>query len=206
MTKTDPERMLKAFIEMDALTRLPRTGWLLAGVSRPESVSDHCFETAIFAYLLSRQLNVVVDMRKVLLMALFHETAEARITDLPRRSKDYIGRAKRDGEAAATLDILDSVSDEIPALLEEMHELVTPEARLVEAAEELQIIFKAMLYAKENQGDMSEYRRDVRKYDSLGVVPAQEVAGLIGEKLEEYLAGKRYWPIGYDKRSDGTKA
>jgi putative hydrolase of HD superfamily len=131
---------------------------------------------------------------------LFHEIAEARITDLPRRSKDYIGHAKKTGEAEAELDILYGVGDGIVELLEEMHAQQTVEARLAEAAEELQIIFRAMVYAKECRGDMSEYRRDVERYDDLGIAPARQVAEIVGEKLRQYLAGKPYWEIGYSKR------
>lgn len=198
------ERMLNSFVELHLLTKIPRTGWILAGVSNPESVSDHCYETALFAYMISKQLDFQVDIKKVLLMALFHEVAEARITDLPRRSKDYIGKAKRNGESQGLKDILyglNGVSEEISELLEEMHEKKSPEARLVEAAEELQIIFKALVYAKENRGDMSEYKIDVSKYDSLGIEPAEKIAKLIGEKLDEYLGKKPYWAIGYEKQT-----
>jgi len=39
-----------------------------------------------------------------------------------------------------------------------MEEKQTIEARLCETAEELQIIFEALVYAEENRGDTSEYR------------------------------------------------
>lgn len=201
----DIERLLNTFMELHSLTNIPRTGWILAGVPEPESVSDHCYETAIFAYLMSKQMDENVDIRKVLIMALFHEVAEARITDLPRRSAPYMGKAKKGGENIALKDILfglNGVSSEIDELLQEMHDKQTIEARLVEAAEELQIIFRALVYAKENRGDMSEYTIDVKKYDSLGIEPAKKIAELIGKKLDEYLNGKPYWAIGYEKRND----
>jgi putative hydrolase of HD superfamily len=186
-------------MEIHSLAKIPRTGWLLAGVTNPETVTEHSFETAMIAYILSRDFKEAVDLKKVLLMALFHEIAEARITDLPRRSKDYIGKAKRAGEAAATADILLDYSPEITRLLEEMHEKKSAEARLVEAAEELQIVFKALVYAKENRGDMSEYRKDIDKYDDLGVAPARALLDAIKQRFHEYLGDKPYWPIGYSK-------
>jgi putative hydrolase of HD superfamily len=200
MKSIDPERLLECCMELHALTKLRRTGWLLAGVPEAESVGDHCFEAAVFAILLSKQEEVDVDIGRVLQMLLFHEVAEARITDLPRRSKDYMSQAKRLGETEAAKDILSGVAEDIIDLLEEMHQKKTVEARLAEAAEELQIIFRSMVYAKECRGDMSEYRRDVENYDDFGFPTARLLANAIGEKLEQYLAGKPYWEIGYSKR------
>ncbi|TCB96491.1 HD domain-containing protein [Micromonospora zingiberis] len=195
------ERVLESMAEIHSLTRLPRIGWVLAGVAEPESVSDHCFETAIIAYLLAQQIDEPVDMGKVLAMALFHEIGEVRITDLPRRSSPYVKKFKREAERQASVDILGGVADSVFPLLEEMHDQQTLEARLVEAAEELQIIAAAMYYAKENNGDISEYRRDAEKYDSLGIVPAAQVAEVVRRKLGEYLGDKPYWELGYSRHS-----
>jgi len=193
-------RTLELFLELSSLTRLSRTGWVLAGVPEPEKISDHCYETALFAYILSKYVEEKIDTSKVLLMALFHEVGETRLTDLPRRSKNYIGKAKRPAEREATMDVVDGVVEEVTQLLDELHDLSSPEARLVEAAEELQILFKAMVYAKENRGDMSEYRNDAEKYDSLGFDSAEQLAHLIEEKLNEYLGSKKYWKVGYHQR------
>lgn len=194
------ERLLECMAEMHALTKIPRIGWILAGVPDPERVSDHCYETAVIAYLLSQQMDEPVDMGKVLAMALFHEVGEVRITDLPRRSGPYVKAFKHKAEREAAGDILDGVAESIHELLREMHDLETVEARLVEAAEELQIIAAALYYAKENRGDISEYRRDVAKYDALGIEPARAVASLISEKLDAYLQDKPYWELGYRRR------
>ncbi|GAB4105289.1 HD family hydrolase [Micromonospora taraxaci] len=197
----DPERMLESMAEMHTLTRLPRIGWVMAGVPDPESVSDHCYETAVIAYLLAQQIDEPVDMGKVLAMALFHETGEVRLTDLPRRSSPYVKNFKREAERQAVKDVLGGVAESVLPLLDEMHALETIEARLVEAAEELQIIAAAMYYAKENRGDMSEYRRDVDKYDPLGITPAAAVAEVIKRRLGDYLGNKPYWELGYSQRS-----
>jgi putative hydrolase of HD superfamily len=199
MINMQAEQLLRCLMELHSLSKIPRTGWILAGVTNPETVGEHSFETAIFAYVLAKHSNIPFNMEKAFLMALFHEVGEARITDLPRRSKDYIGKAKNPGERQAAIDILHGMSDEIVPLLDELHAKQSPEARLVEAAEELQIIFKAMVYAKENRGDMSEYMLDVKKYQSLGIDIAQILAKLVGEKLNGYLGQKPYWEVGYSK-------
>lgn len=187
--------------ELHTLTKLPRIGWIMAGVPEPESVSDHCFETAIIAYILAQQLDEPVDMGKVLAMALFHEVGEVRLTDLPRRSSPYVKEFKREAETQASRDILHGVAENVLPLLQEMHELKTVEARLVEAAEELQIITAAMYYAKENRGDISEYRRDAAKYDALGIEPARAVADVVKKRLGEYLGDRPYWELGYSRNA-----
>ncbi|WP_420312452.1 HD domain-containing protein [Streptomyces sp. YS-B37] len=195
------ERVVECLAELHTLTKLPRIGWIMAGVPEPESVSDHCFETAIIAYVLAQQLEEPVDIGKVLAMALFHEVGEVRLTDLPRRSSPYVKEFKRAAEEEASRDILHGVAESVLPLLQEMHELKTLEARLVEAAEELQIIAAAMYYAKEGRGDISEYRRDAEKYNPLGVEPAREVADVIKRRLGEYLGGKQYWELGYSRNA-----
>jgi putative hydrolase of HD superfamily len=174
----------------------------MAGVPEPESVSDHCFETAIIAYVLAQQLDEPVDMGKVLAMALFHEVGEVRLTDLPRRSGPYVKAFKHAAEEEASRDILHGVAEGVLPLLKEMHELRTVEARLVEAAEELQIITAAMHYAKEGRGDISEYRRDAEKYDALGIESAKAVAEVVKRRLGEYLGDKPYWELGYSRNAD----
>lgn len=193
-------RILDCFVELSSLSRIKRTGFVLAGVTEPETVADHSYETALFAYILSKHVDAEFDLGKVLAIAIFHEVGEARLADLPRRSKKYVRKFKSNAEREAGLDILDGVAEEIIELLDELHECSTPEARLVEAAEELQIIFKAMLYAKENRGDLTEYRIDVKKYDPQGFEIAKQIRDLIESKLNHYLGDKNYWETGYRQR------
>jgi hypothetical protein len=56
-TIMDTEKVLDTIAELHSLTRLPRIGWILAGVQPPERVSDHGFETALIAYILSRYMG-----------------------------------------------------------------------------------------------------------------------------------------------------
>jgi len=194
--------ILECLCEISALTNFQRIGWVLAGVRDPESVSDHCFETALLAYMLSRKIDYSFDIGKMMVMALFHEIGETRLTDMPRRAGPYVKAFKKKAEKEILFDVMGSFAEDINLILSEFEEKETPEAKLVEAAEELQIIFRSLIYAKENNGDMSEYRNDVAKYSSEGFNIAQDIATIIGEKLEKYLNGKEYWKIGY-KHKDG---
>lgn len=59
-------KVLQVMAEVHALTRLPRTGWIMAGVRDPESVSDHCYEAAMFAVFLATQAEMDVDVGRVI--------------------------------------------------------------------------------------------------------------------------------------------
>jgi putative hydrolase of HD superfamily len=134
-------------------------------------------------------------------LALFHEVGEVRLTDLPRRSAPYVKAFKHAAEREICQDVLGGVADDVIPLLEEMQAQETLEARRVEAAEELQIVVAAMFYAKEGNGDISEYRRDAQKFDSLGIEPARQLADLVEAKLNTYLGEKAYWEVGYSRRA-----
>lgn len=201
-THEQADRILNCIAELHNLTRLPRTGWIMAGVKDPESVGDHCLEAAMIAYILAKYVDGPVDLGKVLTMLLFHEVGEVRLTDMPRRAGPYIKEAKGKAEKMIMKDVLFGVADEISELLHEFEERMTLEARLAEAAEELQIIFAALMYAKEGVGDMSEYRQDVKGYKSYSIDIASKIGEVIGEKLGEYLGEKPYWPLGYERRSE----
>ncbi|WP_174188452.1 HD domain-containing protein [Nocardia barduliensis] len=196
------DRLLEFMTEAHNLTRLQRAGWVMAGVSNPESVADHCFEAAMWAVLLAQHAPESVDIGKVLTMLLFHEIGEARLTDLPRRAAPYVKGAKGKAERDIANDLFDGVSDIIVSILEEFHARQTPEARIAEAAEELQIIFAALMYAKEGNGDITEYRDDVKNYPDYGVEMATKIAEVIGTRLDGYLGDKPYWKIGYRRRED----
>jgi len=49
--------MITLLDQLNHLKQLPRTGWLLAGVSRPESIADHTFGVAMLAMLLTHEVN-----------------------------------------------------------------------------------------------------------------------------------------------------
>src|ERR1017187_4953683 len=116
-------------------------------------------------------------------MLLFHEVGEVRLTDMPRRAAPYIKSGKNAAEVGIARDVLAGVAEKNCDILAEFHARETPEARLAEAAEELQIIFASLMYAKEGVGDMSEYRQDVAAYKDYGVGMAGEIARVIERRL-----------------------
>ena len=62
-----------------ALKRVRRRGWVLRGVTEPESVADHSFRTALLALVLARDDSF--DRGRCVAMALVHDLAEAVVGD-----------------------------------------------------------------------------------------------------------------------------
>src|SRR5918996_2637484 len=101
--------MLPTLIELQRLKRLDRTGWTLRGLPNgTESVAAHSFGVSVAAMLLADELlarGVVVDVEKVLRIALLHDWAEVRVGDMPRTASFYFGaEARKQAETAAFTD------------------------------------------------------------------------------------------------------
>lgn len=150
------------------LKRLPRTGWLLAGVAQPESVADHSWATALLAISLAEQINRdpvasglsgPLDVGRVALIAVVHDLAESVITDLPRRATQLLGKDVKHQAEAVALGTLasDLPESEIVALWQEYGELSTPEGRLVYDADKLEMVHQAFVYERAGNQNLGEF-------------------------------------------------
>lgn len=70
------------------LKRVPRSGWSVLGIKDAECVAGHSFRCAVIGYLLARMEKA--SPYKVLLMALFNDLQEARLTDLHKMAQCYL--------------------------------------------------------------------------------------------------------------------
>jgi len=83
------EKNIVEFIfEAGLLKRVPRSGWSVLGIPDHESVADHSFRCAVIGYLLAHMEKVSVY--RTVLMTLFNDIHEARITDLHKMAQRYI--------------------------------------------------------------------------------------------------------------------
>ncbi|MEM0351311.1 MAG: HD family hydrolase [Archaeoglobaceae archaeon] len=81
--------LVKFIHEVGTLKMIPRSGWLKIGIKNPESVAEHCFRTAIIAFLLARDLGIEKALKSAF-YALIHDLHEARTMDLHRVAKRYV--------------------------------------------------------------------------------------------------------------------
>jgi len=115
-TKSGKDKNIVEFIfEAGVLKRIPRSGWSVLGIGNAESVADHSFRCAVIGYLLAHMEGVSVQ--RVLLMTLFNDMHESRITDLHKTAQRYIDAGPAEDEAfqeqvgGLPADILAELSD-----------------------------------------------------------------------------------------------
>lgn len=123
--------------EITTLKRLQRTGWQILGEGK-ESIAEHSYMVAMISYLLAQQTNA--DIQKTLVMALFHDTEEARTGDAYRLAKLYITIDKKQAQK----DLLQNIShpEKIHRLLEEYEKRESLESKIVKDADNLSLCFE----------------------------------------------------------------
>jgi len=142
------DAILDTLDALDPLGDLPRTGWLLRGISPCESIAAHtCQVTTLVALLLDacRADGMTVDGEAALRMALVHDAPEARLGDIPMPVKSPALDAElRVVEARLASELLP------PTLYSSWHasEGDSLEAQLVRAADKLQMLHKLSVYER----------------------------------------------------------
>lgn len=155
---TVAKRIVDLILEIDVLEKLPRMGFLLQGVTDPESVAAHCFGVALTAMLMADAIEGPVDAERVVRMALLHEVSEAKVTDLPYRALRYIDPpTKSAAERAVAHDLLGPIGKAYASLWEEFEAAQTLEARIVRAADKIQMMAKVLRYEQEGRGNLADF-------------------------------------------------
>jgi putative hydrolase of HD superfamily len=144
---TDVDGVLQFLLYVGQAKRTYRTGWVLRGVDKVESIADHMYRMSIMSLLLPT--TIVSDESKVRCMklSLVHDLAESVVGDLT----EYDGVAKsekhrRENEAMIYLTSLlpDDVGREIFLLFNEYENQKTNEANIVKDLD----IFDMLLQGK----------------------------------------------------------
>ena len=175
--------IVETLLRIDPMWDLPRTGWLLRGVRPCESIAEHSYGVAFVTMLLVDALREEgeqpVDGERALRMALLHDIGEARTGDVPMPQKtESVARALHALEA----EIVEGMV--APTLAERWREAEAGEsleARIVKAADKIQLMAKARAYRAQGRGDLSEFWENDRNFNARGLAIAEEVFALLRE-------------------------
>ncbi|WP_433701331.1 HD domain-containing protein [Nocardiopsis sp. CA-288880] len=148
MADEQDTRTVDFLYEMGLLKRYKRTGWTVAGVSAPESIADHSHRTAITAAVIAELEGA--DPQRAAFLALFHDTQETRITDIPHIGKRYL---KAVSNAEVTADQVVGMPEGPARLIggaeAEYEAQETAEARCAKDADKLECLLQAVEYQEQ---------------------------------------------------------
>jgi putative hydrolase of HD superfamily len=176
-SRSEADGIIELLTELMRLKAVPRMGWLLRGVRDVESVAAHSFGVAFIAMLLAdraRLRGMQVDVERLLRLALLHDLTEARTGDLPSTIKSYFDpavlKAADERAAEAILSQLGQLSEDYLELWREYEQRASLEARLVKAADKLDLLLQAREYEKGGARRLGEFwEKAEADFSSLGV-------------------------------------
>jgi putative hydrolase of HD superfamily len=131
--------------EMGHLKNLPRAGWLLLGIPKPESVAEHSFRVAAVGIMLAAMEGA--DVGRTAALCLLHDAHETRIGDVPSVGRAYVTTAAPEAVTAhQTATMPDEIAKVIAELTAEYEANETTEARLAHDADKLETLLQAAEY------------------------------------------------------------
>lgn len=154
--------LLDLLLEVQALDRVPRTGFLLRGVADAESVAEHAWQVAFLVWTLAARVDGL-DRGRAVQMALVHDLAELRLGDLPMTAARLLpDGAKAEAERRALAELLGPLDEAGRDLAAEYLEGRSPEARFVRACDKLQLMVKVAAYEAWGAAGLAEFWDDPR--------------------------------------------
>ena len=147
----DHAQLLELWLEVLGLKDEPRAGWVLRGVSNPESVADHSWGTALLALVFAADAGV--DAGRAVNIALVHDLAEVRVGDVPRRvdpnRQTMTPQAKAIAEAEAIEELAGHpVTVPFGELWREYEAGTSAEARFVRDMNLIDLCLQALYYER----------------------------------------------------------
>jgi putative hydrolase of HD superfamily len=158
--------LAEVLLEAMGLKWMPRAGWQMRGVPNPESVAEHTFGVAFTALLLAGALQEAggqapeLKLDRVLTMAVLHDLAEVRLTDLPASAVRLIsGPVKSQAEAEAISHVLARLpqAKALLALWHDFEEDGSAEGRLVRDADKLEMVAQCLRYEQAGCRGLDEF-------------------------------------------------
>jgi putative hydrolases of HD superfamily len=158
------------------LDRIPRAGWLLRGVTEPESVASHCHAVALLARLVCDAWPGEFDAERAMSLALVHDCAEVATMDIPMPAGDDAFRAaKSRTELAVFESLFAGLPGQTAGLFAEFERAETPEARLVRGLDKVQMMIRAACYEREGRGHLEDFWSNPKNFQDYGLAPVRDL-------------------------------
>ncbi|GLU50110.1 HD domain-containing protein [Nocardiopsis ansamitocini] len=143
--ETEFSQLAGFLYETGLMKRYKRTGWHIAGINNPESIADHSFRAGVIAAALAALEGA--DPDRAALLALFHDTQETRITDIPYVAKRYLSATSNEEVTADQVSGLPAaVADMVGRVVGEYEAKESLEARCARDADKLECLLQAVEY------------------------------------------------------------
>lgn len=132
----DTKNIVNFLFEVGMLAKTPRSGFFFLG-SGEQSVAEHVNRVSYIGFVLA-SMDRSVDISKVLKMCLFHDLAEARVSDLNYVHQKYTERKEEKAieDLAANLPF----GEEIRAIVQEYEKRESKEAKFAKDADNLEFL------------------------------------------------------------------
>ncbi|XP_034933665.1 5'-deoxynucleotidase HDDC2 [Chelonus insularis] len=153
-------KKLQEFVELvGRLKHLKRTGWVLKGISEPETVASHMFRMAMFSFLVDSTENL--NRTKIMQMALIHDLAECIVGDItPHCGVSVEEKHKLEDNAMVNIcQLLGNKGPELLDLFREYELQESPEAKYVKDLDRFDLIAQAYEYERRDKipGELEEF-------------------------------------------------
>jgi 5'-deoxynucleotidase YfbR-like HD superfamily hydrolase len=193
--------------KVSSLKTIPRSGWIThnVGIGDVESVASHSCLTSIIAMVMADEISQSSrsgrpDIERVLRLALLHDVPEVLTFDISHQFLDGLGRSgeriRRRLESSAATKILSSLTRKAGGsyrrLLTEYGYGRSLEARIVRAADSLDILFQAVAYMRMGYSPRSLdpiWKSTAKKIRSLGIPAASRLVVALEAEKRRLTAG-----------------
>jgi len=164
------QRVIGLFEAIHPLDRIARAGYVLRGVTEPESVAAHSHFVSLLALLFADEYPEAYDRGKLLAMALTHDLAESWLMDIPMPAADaHLREAKDAAEEAIMARLFAGFDQRYAEYQREFNTASSPEARLLRGLDKAQMMIKIVMYEREGRGRLKEFWANPRNFEDYGV-------------------------------------
>ena len=177
---------LAALTSLLALDRLPRTGWLLAGIEDPETIAGHVISTAHLVLALAPAVDPPLDVDRTLALTIVHDSPEAWTGDLPKQVSATLAPGVKDAlEARVADELLSGLSETARARHAEYAARESREARFARICDKLQLGVRLLAYQRAGLGELDDFVETLRGLDCEGFEPASALHAELLSALSE---------------------